>query len=124
LADLPKGTEINFENETYILQDEIKAKHKFFIKDMQPGDKVIMYGVLVGTAQTFIPREAGCLRQMLSMPQSHIPGEKLTTIGRHRMCRSSAALPSMDITGLTGLSARQITGCLFPRYFVKTGTLT
>lgn len=56
LADLPKGTEINFENETYILQDEIKAKHKFFTKDLQPGDKVIMYGVLVGTAQSFIPR--------------------------------------------------------------------
>src|SRR3954469_10069006 len=56
LTNLPKGAQIVFENETYVLQDEIKAKHKFFTKDMQPGDKVIMYGVLVGTAQSFIPK--------------------------------------------------------------------
>ena len=56
LTNLVKGATIEFENETYILQDNIDAKHKFFTKDMQPGDKVIMYGVLVGTAQSFIPR--------------------------------------------------------------------
>ena len=56
LTNLSKGTNIVFENETYVLQDDIDAKHKFFTKDMQPGDKVIMYGVLVGTAQSFIPR--------------------------------------------------------------------
>ncbi len=56
LTNLSKGATIVFENETYILQDDINAKHKFFTKDMQPGDEVIMYGVLVGTAQTFIPK--------------------------------------------------------------------
>ena len=56
LTNLAKGSPIDFENENYILQDDINAKHKFFIKDMQPGDKVIMYGVLVGTAQCFIPK--------------------------------------------------------------------
>ncbi|MEJ7589489.1 MAG: UxaA family hydrolase, partial [Ferruginibacter sp.] len=56
LTNLVKGSIIVFENETYVLQDNINAKHKFFIKDMQPGDKVIMYGVLVGTAQEFIPK--------------------------------------------------------------------
>jgi altronate hydrolase len=56
LADLAKGSTIVFDDQTYVLADEIKAKHKFFTRDMQPGDKVIMYGVLVGTAQSFIPR--------------------------------------------------------------------
>ncbi|MCW3092584.1 MAG: altronate hydrolase [Ferruginibacter sp.] len=56
LTNLKKGDTIVFENENYVLQDDINAKHKFFTKDMQPGDKVIMYGVLVGTAQTFIPK--------------------------------------------------------------------
>ncbi|MEP7143050.1 MAG: altronate dehydratase family protein [Ferruginibacter sp.] len=56
LTNLSKGTTIIFENETYELQEDIRAKHKFFTKDMQPGDKVIMYGVLVGTAQSFIPK--------------------------------------------------------------------
>jgi altronate hydrolase len=56
LANLPKGTSVPFEGETYVMQDDINAKHKFFMQDMQPGDAVIMYGVLVGKAQNFIPR--------------------------------------------------------------------
>ena len=56
LTDLHRGQSINYGNETYILQDNINAKHKFFISDLQPGDQVIMYGVLVGTAQEFIPK--------------------------------------------------------------------
>ncbi|MBS1934036.1 MAG: UxaA family hydrolase, partial [Bacteroidetes bacterium] len=35
---------------------DVKAKHKFFTKDMQPGDEVITYGVLVGKAQHLIPK--------------------------------------------------------------------
>ncbi len=56
LMNLKKGETVFFENEQYILQENIDAKHKFFTRDMQPGDKVIMYGVLVGTAQAFIPK--------------------------------------------------------------------
>ncbi|MBC7889436.1 MAG: altronate dehydratase [Ferruginibacter sp.] len=56
LTNLSKGDTIVFEEESYVLQDDISAKHKFFTNDMQPGDKVIMYGVLVGTAQSFIPK--------------------------------------------------------------------
>ena len=56
LTDLSKGETISYNGSEYVLQDEVKAKHKFFTRDMQPGDKVIMYGVLVGTAQQFIPK--------------------------------------------------------------------
>src|SRR6187200_1084051 len=56
LANLTKGDTISFEGEEYILQDNINAKHKFFTKDLNTGDEIIMYGVLVGKAQSFIPR--------------------------------------------------------------------
>ena len=54
LSDLSKGEVVSYENETYTLQDQIAAKHKFTIEDLQAGDKIIMYGVLVGKAQTAI----------------------------------------------------------------------
>lgn len=51
LADLEKGSEISFEGQHYKLVDRIPAKHKFYTADIQKGDEVIMYGVLVGRVQ-------------------------------------------------------------------------
>jgi len=51
LTDLAKDTEIVFEGQTYILQDTIKAKHKFYMTDFSKGDEIFMYGVLVGKLQ-------------------------------------------------------------------------
>lgn len=56
LQDLPKGDTLNYNGNEYILQNDIPAKHKFFIKDMHAGDKVIMYGVLVGKTQFDVPQ--------------------------------------------------------------------
>ncbi len=56
LTNLKKGETISFEEENYLLQDDINAKHKFFTKDINAGDDIIMYGVLVGKAQNFIAR--------------------------------------------------------------------
>jgi altronate hydrolase len=56
LKNLTRGETIAFEEQNYVLQDNIPAKHKFFIQDMHEGDEVIMYGVLVGKAQRFIPK--------------------------------------------------------------------
>lgn len=56
LTDLKKDDVIEYGGETFILQEEVKAKHKFFVTDMKKGDKIIMYGVLVGTAQKDVPR--------------------------------------------------------------------
>lgn len=56
LRNLAKGEKIILNGEEYLLQDNIPAKHKFFSRDMQAADEVIMYGVLVGKAQNFIPR--------------------------------------------------------------------
>jgi altronate hydrolase len=55
LQNLQKGETIHYQGKKYVLAADINAKHKFFEQDMQPGEKVIMYGVLVGTVQQFIP---------------------------------------------------------------------
>lgn len=51
LSDLPKGEVISFGGKEYTLQETIPAKHKFYTEDMQQGDAVTMYGVLVGKVQ-------------------------------------------------------------------------
>lgn len=56
LTDLKKGTSISFENETYELQNDIAAKHKFVTEPRSKDDKVYMYGVLVGKAKKEIPK--------------------------------------------------------------------
>jgi len=48
LTNLTRGETIWFEAEDYLLQEDIPAKHKFFMQDMHTGDEIIMYGVLVG----------------------------------------------------------------------------
>lgn len=56
LKDLSRGETIQWNGSSYVLQDAIPAKHKFFVDDMKTGDTVIMYGVLVGKAQHDIPK--------------------------------------------------------------------
>lgn len=54
LQDLSKGEQVVFENETYTMQEDIPAKHKFYMNDMQTGEEVYMYGVLVGKTQQLV----------------------------------------------------------------------
>lgn len=54
LTQLSRSENITYKGESFVLQDDIPAKHKFFTKDMKEGDPVIMYGVLVGKAQMAI----------------------------------------------------------------------
>ncbi|GGB21311.1 UxaA family hydrolase [Puia dinghuensis] len=51
LTNLPKDTKVSYEGQDYIIQENVKAKHKFATTDLQPGDSITMYGVLVGKAQ-------------------------------------------------------------------------
>lgn len=55
LRNLSKGETVQYNGESYVLSDNVAAKHKFFVNDMKTGDEVIMYGVLVGKAQSDIP---------------------------------------------------------------------
>ncbi len=54
LQDLAKDEAVQYNGENYILQEDIPAKHKFYVSDMNAGDEVIMYGVLVGKIQHFV----------------------------------------------------------------------
>jgi altronate hydrolase len=51
LTDLFKGEIIIYNDEKITLLDDVKAKHKFLTTDLNPGEEIIMYGVLVGKAQ-------------------------------------------------------------------------
>ncbi len=50
LANLKQGDVIEHAGRRQILQSNVPAKHKFATADLAPGDEVIMYGGLVGTA--------------------------------------------------------------------------
>jgi len=54
LRDLSYGTEIFSNGSNFKLAENVAAKHKFFEHDMNAGDDVIMYGVLVGQLQSNI----------------------------------------------------------------------
>ncbi|MHA4846708.1 UxaA family hydrolase [Flavitalea antarctica] len=59
LKDLRKGRVVVVKGEQLTLQEDVPAKHKFFVSDLSPMDHIIMYGVLVGKAQ--VPISKGML---------------------------------------------------------------
>lgn len=62
LQDLPKGSEIIVKNQSFCLLDDIQAKHKFSLTQLEHGQEIFMYGVLVGKASRLIP-QGGLLSQ-------------------------------------------------------------
>jgi len=50
LADLKQGETVSWSGHTHALKTDVSAKHKFATLDLAPGDRVVMYGVLVGKA--------------------------------------------------------------------------
>ena len=56
LQNLSAGENILFNEENYILLDEVKAKHKFYIADLTKGSEVYMYGVLVGKVENDVSK--------------------------------------------------------------------
>lgn len=55
LDNLKKNETITYNGNTYVLKDDIAAKHKFAVADLKTGDEIIMYGVLVGKATQPVP---------------------------------------------------------------------
>ena len=54
LQDLEKDEEVQYNGTVYTIQEKIPAKHKFAAEALEKDDAVVMYGVLVGRAQTHI----------------------------------------------------------------------
>lgn len=55
LRDLEPGDILSIEGLKCTTVEKIPAKHKVAITDLNPGDPVLMYGILVGKAVSFIP---------------------------------------------------------------------
>lgn len=55
LRDIKRGESVSENGTTVALATDIPAKHKFAMRDLNVGEEVIMYGVLVGKAVEKIP---------------------------------------------------------------------
>jgi len=65
LQDFKKGDVVESDGTEYELTSDVPAKHKFVIRDLAQGDRVVMYGVTVGTATASLQRgEAITTRNM------------------------------------------------------------
>ncbi len=56
LSDLSQQENIHFEGKDYVLTEDIPAKHKIFMNDMDVNEEVFMYGVLVGKVQVQVKK--------------------------------------------------------------------
>lgn len=66
LSDLPKDEMISFENDVYLLAEDIPAKHKFFMFDMMAGEVVKMYGVMIGKTKMAVSKGSRLTTQNIS----------------------------------------------------------
>lgn len=55
LQDLHSGEAIEWKGNTYLLQEDVPAKHKFTTREIPAGGAVTMYGVLVALAKKDLP---------------------------------------------------------------------
>ena len=70
LQNIGSGESVLCNEVFYQTVDEIPAKHKFFAQDMNAGDDVIMYGVLVGKAE----KSVSCGNLVTSANVKHAAG--------------------------------------------------
>lgn len=54
LVNLSAGDVVSFEGENINVLSDTKSKHKIALENFEPGSRIIMYGVLVGTANKMI----------------------------------------------------------------------
>ncbi len=53
LVNLTASEEIQFEGKNIKIISDVKMKHKIALEDLNIGDRIIMYGVLIGKASAF-----------------------------------------------------------------------
>lgn len=58
LQNLMAGSTILMNGTTFILPEDVQAKHKFTINDLIKGQTLKMYGIVVGTAEVDLPKGA------------------------------------------------------------------
>ncbi len=55
LKDLEAGDEVRVDSDTIIIRNSVSAKHKFASQNLEAGDEIYMYGILVGRATADVP---------------------------------------------------------------------
>lgn len=80
LRDLEQGESVGVEEEQFIVQERIPAKHKFYAADLPQGAEIIMYGVLVG--KTTVDVKKGGL---MTTQNLHHAAEPFAYQGVHRL---------------------------------------
>src|ERR1700704_3712147 len=75
LSDLRRGEQISFDSQSYTLESDVPAKHKFAAEELAAGANVIMYGVLVGKVMEPI-RRGGLLTTRNTHHQAEVFREK------------------------------------------------
>lgn len=80
LVDLVAGENIQFENEIITVLTAVKAKHKIALVPFHSGDRIIMYGVLVGKATELI-QKGGLLATTNVKHESDKVFKKTETVG-------------------------------------------
>ena len=78
LVDFAAGSEVVFEERPITFLEKTKAKHKIALDDLNVGDAVYMYGVLVGKAVKPI-KKGGLLTTENVKHQSHVTTGKTET---------------------------------------------
>ena len=80
LVNLVAGESIQFEGETITIESDVKMKHKIALAPLNVGDRIIMYGVLVGKASAKIEK-GGLLSTLNVKHESDKVTGKTETIG-------------------------------------------
>src|ERR1700686_2062339 len=96
LADLRRGEQISFDSQSYTLESDVPAKHKFATENLAIGANIIMP------------------RRFRRKPKS--------TAGHRPTCRDGSSGNFWDIADRTARWAREITGLWFPWCSAKTET--
>ena len=87
LCDLKAGEKVAYQNTSYLLLENVQAKHKFYMTDMSAGDEVLMYGTLVGKVQ--YPLQAGALMTTDNLKHAAAPYQ-------YRPCNYSWTAPDVS----------------------------
>jgi len=78
LSDLNAGEKIETTGNTIQLTHSIPAKHKFVADSIQPGEEIIMYGVVVGKALSTIPAGGPITTQNVKHQAANFSGRSKT----------------------------------------------
>ncbi|MGS2739809.1 UxaA family hydrolase [Sinomicrobium sp. M5D2P17] len=79
LSDLKSGETVTFEGSDIRVVSDSKAKHKIALTDLEEGDRILMYGVLVGKASEYIPKGGLLTTENVKHQSGKVSGKTETT---------------------------------------------